>query len=175
MISSMEPNYREHIRTAQSTDADAISALSEASYSRLLAASYDSGVLRLALPYMVKANSKLLASGAYYVAEIKPGVLVGCGGWSAEKPGGGEIIEGEAHVRHFAVLPEWTRRGYGTSLLTRCMGDARSLGIRKLHCFSTLNAEPFYRASGFVTIGPIDVPMGPTAALPGILMQRELT
>lgn len=170
----MEPNYSEHIRIAQPTDADAISALSETSYSRLLAASYDSGVLRQALPYMVKANSKLLASGAYYVAEIKPGVLIGCGGWSAAKPGGGEIIEGEAHVRHFAVHPEWTRRGYGTSLLTRCIGDARSLGIRRLHCFSTLNAEPFYRASGFVTIGPIDVPMGPTIALPGILMKREI-
>jgi N-acetylglutamate synthase-like GNAT family acetyltransferase len=170
----MEPIYRDHIRTARPTDADAISALSEASYSRLLAESYDSGVLRLALPHMIKANLKLLASGSYYVAEIRPGVLVGCGGWSAAKPGGGEIVEGEARVRHFAVHPEWTRRGLGTSLLTRCIGDARSLGIRKLHCFSTLNAEPFYRASGFETIGPIDVPMGATVAFPGILMKYEI-
>jgi N-acetylglutamate synthase-like GNAT family acetyltransferase len=170
----MEPIYRDRIRTALPTDADAISALSEASYSRLLAASYDRGVLRLALPHMIKANPELLASGAYYVAEARPGVLVGCGGWSAAKPGGGEIIEGEAHVRHFAVHPEWTRRKYGTSLLARCIGDARTLGIRKLHCFSTLNAEPFYRASGFETIGPIDVPMGRTAALPGILMKYEI-
>ena len=169
------PIYRDHIRTAQPTDADAISALSEASYSRLLAESYDSGVLHLALPHMIKVDPKLLASGAYYVAEIKPGVLVGCGGWTAAKPGGGgESIEGEAHIRHFAVHPEWTRRGYGTSLLTRCIGDARSLGIRKLHCFSTLNAEPFYRASGFETIGRIDVPMGKTVVLPGILMKCEI-
>jgi GNAT superfamily N-acetyltransferase len=170
----MEPIYQGHIRTALPTDADAIRALSEASYLRLLAESYDSGVLRLALPYMIKANPKLLASGAYYVAEIRPGVLVGCGGWSAAKPGSEEIVEGEAHVRHFAVHPEWTRRGYGTSLLTHCIADARSLGIRKLHCFSTLNAEPFYLASGFETIGPIDVLIGKTVALPGILMKREI-
>jgi hypothetical protein len=50
------PIYRDHIRTAQPTDGDAISALSEASYSRLLAGSYDSGVLQLALPHMIKAD-----------------------------------------------------------------------------------------------------------------------
>jgi GNAT superfamily N-acetyltransferase len=170
----MEPIYRDHIRTALPTDADAISALSEASYLRLLAESYDSGVLRLPLPYMIKVDPKLLASGAYCVAEARPGVLVGFGGWSAARPGSGEIIEAEAHIRRFAVHPEWTRRGLGTSLLTRCIGQARSLGIRKLHCFSTLNAEPFYRPSGFETVGPIDVPMGKTVALPGISMKREI-
>ena len=52
------PVYRDHIRTAQPKDADAVSALSEASYSRLLAESYDSGVLYLALPHMIKADPK---------------------------------------------------------------------------------------------------------------------
>ena len=161
------------IRTARSTDKDAVSALLDASYSYLLAGSYDRGVLSLALPYMVKANLTLLASGTYYVAETEPSILIGCGGWTAAKPGSGEIIEGEAHIRHFAIHPEWTRRGIGKALLARCISDARSIGIRRLHCFSTLNAEPFYRASGFQTIGLIDVPMGPTIAFPAVLMQCE--
>jgi GNAT superfamily N-acetyltransferase len=104
--------------------------------SRLFAVSYDSKILRLALPYIIKANPALLASGTYYVAETEPGILVGCGGWTAEKPGSGETAAGEAHIRHFAIHPEWTRRGIGASLLARCIRDARSLGIRKLHCFS---------------------------------------
>jgi N-acetylglutamate synthase-like GNAT family acetyltransferase len=65
-------------------------------------------------------------------------------------------------------------RGIGTSLLARCFSDARQRGIRQLHCFSTWNAERFYQASGFKTIGPIDVPMGPSLTFPGVLMSRAL-
>jgi N-acetylglutamate synthase-like GNAT family acetyltransferase len=162
------------IRPARPADTDAVSILLEASYSRLLVASYDSNILCLALPYMIKSNPALLASGTYYVAETKPGILIGCGGWTAAKPGSGEITEGEAHIRHFAIHPKWTRRGIGTSLLARCISDARSLGISKLHCFSTLNAEPFYKASGFDTVGSIDVPMGPTITFPAVLMKCEI-
>ncbi|MBV8174054.1 MAG: hypothetical protein JO151_05755 [Verrucomicrobia bacterium] len=56
----------------------------------------------------------------------------------------------------------------GSALLARCISDARSLGIRKLHCFSTLNAERFYWAAGFNTVGPIDVPLGSSLTFPGI-------
>jgi N-acetylglutamate synthase-like GNAT family acetyltransferase len=147
-------------------DTDAVSILLEISYSHLLA--------NTALPYMVKANPTLLASGTYYVAEAEPSTLVGCGGWTPTEPGSGEIVEGEAHIRHFAVHPDWIKRGIGTALLSRCITDARLVGIHKFHCFSTLNAEPFYRASGFRTIGVIDVRMGPTIAFPAVLMERNI-
>jgi GNAT superfamily N-acetyltransferase len=162
------------IRTASPVDANAVSILLDISYSHLLAGSYDGNLLELALPYMIKANPALLASGTYYVAEGEPGTLVGCGGWTPAKPGSGEIVEGEAHIRHFAVHPDWIKRGIGTALLTRCITDASLVGIHKLHCFSTLNAEPFYRASGFRTVGLIDVPMGPTIAFPAVLMERNI-
>jgi N-acetylglutamate synthase-like GNAT family acetyltransferase len=123
------------IRIARPSDSDAVSALLEASYSTLLAARYDHEMLSRALPLMTRANPTLLASGTYYVAESDQGNLVGCGGWTTARPGGGEIIEGEAHIRHFATHPEWVGRGIGTSLLARCFSDARPLGIRKLHCF----------------------------------------
>lgn len=113
------------------------------------------------------------ASGTYYVAESNAGALVGCGGWSSERPGSGDTIEGEWYVRHFATHPKSLGRGIGRSVLDRCFIDAQPF-IRTLHCFSTLNAEPFYRACGFETIGPIDVPMGPTRRFPCILMKRRL-
>ena len=56
----------------------------------------------------------------------------------------------------------------------RCFRDARSLSIRQLHCLSTLNAERFYRASGFDTVKEIDVPVETNLTLPVILMGREL-
>jgi N-acetylglutamate synthase-like GNAT family acetyltransferase len=115
----------------------------------------------------------LLACGTYYVAENEQGDLVGCGGWTTAHPGSGEVIEAEAHIRHFATHPVWVRQGIGTSLLAQCFSDTRRLGITKLHCFSTLNAEPFYKAFGFETVGPIEVPMGPSMTFPGVLMIRN--
>jgi GNAT superfamily N-acetyltransferase len=162
------------IRIATPTDSDAVSALLVASYSTLLAACYESDMLAGALPHLTKANPTLLACGTYYVAEREPSNLVGCGGWTAAKPGSGEVTEGEAHIRHFATHPEWTRRGIGSALLARCISDARLVGVRKLHCFSTWNAERFYRAAGFETVGPIDIPMGPSMTFPGILMSRQI-
>jgi N-acetylglutamate synthase-like GNAT family acetyltransferase len=166
------PTYS--IRIADLSDSDAVSALLAASYSILFPAHYSSETLRSALPHMIKANPKLLASGTYYVAEAEQGNLAGCGGWTAARPGSGEIVEGEAHIRHFATHPDLVRWGVGGNLLARCFSDARHLSIRKLIVFSTLGAERFYEAFGFKRIGPIEVPMGQSLMFPAILMSREL-
>jgi N-acetylglutamate synthase-like GNAT family acetyltransferase len=162
------------IRIARLSDSDAVSALLLISYSTFLTARYDADLLRHALPFITKAQLTLLATETYYVAETELGSLVGCGGWTAAHPKSGEIIEREAHIRHFATHPEWGRRGVGASLLARCFMDARQLGIGKLNCYSSLNAEEFYQASGFQTIGPIDIPAGPSLVFPTVLMSREL-
>jgi N-acetylglutamate synthase-like GNAT family acetyltransferase len=162
------------VRIASLADLDAVTALVEVSYSQLLAASYDRDLLGRALPHLTRANRTLLASRTYYVAEREPGDLVGCGGWTTASPVSGEIIGGEAHIRLFATHPVWVRRGVGAALLARCIRDAQAHGVRKLNCFSTLNAEGFYRAYGFDSVRPIEVAMGPDLTLPGVLMTRAL-
>jgi N-acetylglutamate synthase-like GNAT family acetyltransferase len=162
------------IRVAKPADFGAVGALLAASYSSLLADHYDSDTLSRSLPILTKANPTLLASGTYYVAEDEPDNLVGCGGWATRGPRSEVINDGEAHIRHFATHPAWVRRGVATSLLTRCFSDARLLSIRKLHCLSSLNAQAFYRAFGFDTVGPIDLPLGPSLTIPCVLMSREL-
>ncbi len=74
------------IRVARPADSDAVTALHIASYSRVLAASYDSDLLGRTLSQMTRANPTLLMSGTYYVAEREPGNLVGCGGWTTARP-----------------------------------------------------------------------------------------
>ena len=162
------------IRIANPTDSEAVGALLVASYSTLLKASYDSDLLARALPHITKPNPGLLGCGTYYVAETELGDVVGCGGWTREMPGSGEITDGEAHIRHFATHPDWTRQGIGSALLAHCINEARSLGIRKLHSFSTLNAEHFYRAAGFYAVRPIGVQLGPNVTFPGTLMSCEI-
>ena len=161
------------IRIARPEDSDAVSALLFASYSTVLARHYDRGLLDQALPYVSKANPTLLASGNFYVAESKAGPLIGCGGWSMERPGTAEIVPGEGHVRHFATHPDWLGQGIGAAVMARCLGDARQ-HINRVHCYSTLNAEPFYRACGFETVGPIEIALGPAVKFPSILLKREL-
>jgi N-acetylglutamate synthase-like GNAT family acetyltransferase len=145
-----------------------------ASYSSLLADHYDSDTLIRALPILTKANPTLLASGTYYVAESEPDNLVGCGGWATRAPSSDAVVDGEAHIRHFAIHPAWVHRGIAASLLARCVSDARRLGIRKLHCISSLNAQAFYRASGFDTVEPMDLPLEPGLTIRCVMMRRAL-
>lgn len=162
------------IRVARPADFDAVGALLAASYSSLLAGHYDSDTLSRALPILTKPNPTLLASGTYYVAEGESAKLVGCGGWATTAPRSNAVIDGEAHIRHFAIHPAWVHHGVATSLLARCFSEARLLGIRKLHCISSLNAQAFYRTSGFDTIEPMDLALEPGLTIRCVLMSRAL-
>jgi N-acetylglutamate synthase-like GNAT family acetyltransferase len=163
------------LRVAGPIDGPAVSALLEASYTKLLAIDYEPDLLAKLLPLVTKANSQLLASENFYVAQTQLGHFIGCGGWSREQPGSGEIRQGEAHIRHFTTHPNWIRRGVGRALLNRCVQDAKTAAVKVLECHSSLSAVDFYRASGFVAIRPIDMQSSPDVCIPGILLRRELS
>jgi N-acetylglutamate synthase-like GNAT family acetyltransferase len=167
-------DWRYVLRVATPRDAEAVSELLRASYPRLMRSAYDEEVLAPALEVMTQANPSLLRSGTYYVAELTNGFLVGCGGWTPERPGTKSVEPGLGHVRHFAVHPDWTRRGIGRALLEACGRTARAAGVRAFECYSSLNAEKFYRALGFVRIREMDMELKPPVVLPGVLMRRNL-
>jgi GNAT superfamily N-acetyltransferase len=162
------------IRTASPEDSDPVQSLLEASYPTLFRPFYSDEALAAALPLMTKANPRLLASGNYFVAETGTREIVGCGGWSHERPGSGALEDRLGHVRHFATHPDWVRKGIGRALLARSIETARAEGIKCLECNSSLAAEAFYRALGFETVGPVDVDMGGSVRFPGIIMQMAL-
>jgi len=163
------------IRLATPGDASAVTALLEASYPKLFAAGYDPKILATALPRMTKANPRLLASGGFFLAESEDRQIVGCGGWSKERPGTNETREGEAHIRHFATHPDWLRRGIGRAMIARCVAQAKAAGIERFDCYSSLVAVDFYEAMGFTVVGPMTLELGLDVTLPGCLMSRALT
>jgi N-acetylglutamate synthase-like GNAT family acetyltransferase len=173
-VGAMNDSPDHFVRVATPADFDAVGTLLSMSYPKLLADHYDRDTLIRALPILTKPNPTLLASGTYYVAESAPGHLVGCGGWATKGPRSDVVVEREAHIRHFATHPAWVQRGIATSLLDRCFSDARLSGVRKLHCISSLNAEAFYRAHGFDTVEPIDLPLEPGLTIRCVLMSSEL-
>lgn len=168
----MDSHYNLRIATPQ--DADAVSELLRVSYPRLMRPAYDAAQLAPALELMTKANPALLSSGTFYLAELVTGLLVGCGGWTPEQPGTQRVEPGLGHIRHFAVHPDWTRRGIGRSILTACTDAARVAGVRTFECYSSLNAENFYGALGFVSIRELEIELKPSMMFRGVLMRRNL-
>ncbi len=164
------------IKVATPSDAADTTALLEAVYPVLMQGAYDPVVLARGLPLMTRANPALLNSGSFYLATglaAPEPVVAGCGGWTRERPGTGEVEAGLGHIRHFATHPDWTGRGIAKSLLDRCVVHAPAAGVRRLECYSSLNAEGFYAAFGFAAVRPMDVHMG-TLLFPSILMTLDL-
>jgi GNAT superfamily N-acetyltransferase len=162
------------LRVTIPDDADAISALLEASYTAAFAGHYENHVLAAALPLMTRANPRLLASGTYHVAETGDGVPIGCGGWTIDRPGTAEVVPGLAHVRHFGTHPDWARCGVGRALFGRCADEAKARGIGRLECYSSLVAENFYRALGFTVVERKDIELRAGITLAGVVMAFDL-
>ncbi len=135
------------IRVASRDDAAAVGDLLETSYTALLPAGYDVGHLARLMPEIAGANPDLLSSGTYYLAETPDDLLVGCGGWSADRPGDGDVVGELGHIRHFACHPDWLGHGIGRALYERCEQDARAAGKRRFECNASLVAEGFYARS----------------------------
>ena len=165
------------VRAASLADVDAVEALLCASYPTLLASTYEAGLLARAVPFLVRPAPKLITSGTWYVAEFPPQRwFAGCGGWTLAGPDGGAESADRTlgHVRHFATHPECVRRGIGRAVFARCVADARTSGVEAFECYSTLVAEPFYRALGFELVGPISVRLGGRIDFPAVCMRLRL-
>jgi len=167
-------------RVASPSDEAGVSALLETSYSVLMARDYTPELLTLALPLICKANPALLRSGTYWVAENLQGEMVGCGGWTAQRPGSGDTlggiggIGGIGHIRHFATHPAWTRRGIGRVLMDACKDDARKKDVSRFECYSSLSARSFYAALDFQACGSIDIALGNSCLFPSVRMECPL-
>lgn len=164
----------ERLRTASPDDRAPVSDLLGLSYQVLMAGAYPADLLAQALPMISKANPVLLASGRYGLIEDEAGRLLACGGWSLERPGSGDVVEGLAHIRHFAVHPDAVRHGLGRQLYQWCEDSARIAGMTNFECHASLNAEGFYRRLGFRRSREFGLRLNASLMLPAIEMVKEL-
>jgi len=162
------------IRTAEPSDEAGVEALLAVSYADLMADRYEPALLERVLPLITRANPALLESGTWFVAESSDGAIIGCGGWTPERPDSGEVETTLGHVRHFATDPGWTGRGIGRAIHNRSCEQAIAAGIERFICYASLNALDFYAALGFRSIRRIDVPIAADLRFPAMLMELDL-
>lgn len=139
-----------------------------------MAGTYGAALLDRALPVITRANPALLASGTWHLAVSEPGMVIGCGGWTAARPDTVETRPAVGHVRHFATHPDWIGRGVGRALYLHAERQALEAGIRRFICYASLNAVPFYGALGFRSLRRIEVPLPGGVPFPAMLMEHEL-
>lgn len=155
-------------------DAEQLGELIYKSYSELMKSHYDSSLLDRALPLITQANMQLINSGKFYVMVSNNGKFLACGGWSVEAPEGGYSTGGVGHLRHFATLPEYLRKGMARAIYNVCHDEAVEMGIGVFECFSSVNAEDFYRSVGFATIETKAIPLPGNVAFPCIHMKKRV-
>lgn len=156
------------IRPSTRADLAAVDALLARTYPKLLKADYPPSVLVTALPIISRARPELLVCGTYYVVE-EDGAIVGAGGWTRDRK-----RAGVGHIRHVVTDDRALRRGVGRALMQHCFDVARGARVKRMECWATRTAEPFYAAVGFRSLGPMDVTLAGGIVFPSIRMMRDL-
>jgi len=162
------------IRPGTQADIAAVDALLARAYPRLLKVDYPPSVLVTALPLISRANPRLITCGTYFLAESAAGALLGAGGWTAARPGSGKTEAALCHVRHVVTDDRAVRRGVGRAVMARVIGTARAAGMRRIECYSTRTAVPFYVAMGFGRGQSILVQLAPGIEFPAVCMTLDL-
>lgn len=155
-------------------DEAAVTRLLQVSYGKLMPPAYGQVQTEALLPIIGRAQPELMASGSYYLAVTPLDEVIGAGGWTRAWPGRGEVEEHVGHIRHVATDPGWTGKGVGRAIMERSFGEASAAGMRRLACYSSLNAVDFYARLGFKEVHRIDIPMGGDLVMTSILMERAL-
>jgi GNAT superfamily N-acetyltransferase len=178
------------IRPATLADREGVTSLLQQSYGTLLRADYTEDCLAQYLPLISQPRDELLTCNTWYVVQ-DPSTheLVGCGGWTVDPPKSPDgtiatikesnLSQFVPHLRHFAVHPNYLRRGIASDIWNCCKSAiearcaAENVPFPTLEVFSTLTAESFYKSLGFEQVSRIDLELVPGATFPSILMRRE--
>lgn len=190
------------IRQAVPADIPALRVLIDASVRQLQAGDYTPSQLESALETVYGVDSRLIADGTYFAAEVSAAethaaparasdgqvgrhtTVIGCGGWSKRKTlYGGDRWSGRqddlldphrdaARIRAFFVDPAWARQGIGSLILEACESGAKAAGFTRLETGATLTGVPFYRAKGYADLEHLTVPLPNGESLPIVRMAK---
>ena len=120
-------------------------------------------------------DTQLIADGTYLLAECARATLYG-GDHSTSLRDAAMLDPATqaARIRAMYTDPDFTRRGLGRMILTRCEDAAREAGFRRAEMMATLAGEPLYRACGYEVIEPVRSAPVDGVSVPLIRMGKAL-
>lgn len=74
------------------------------------------------------------------------------------------------HVGRMAIIPDWRGQGVGRALLDAVLHVAKAQGHQRIQLSAQTHAAGFYRAAGFMAVGP----EYEEAGIPHVAMQKTL-
>jgi GNAT superfamily N-acetyltransferase len=176
------------LRQAAAADIPALRVLIDASVRGLQVTDYTPAQIEGALQTVYGVDSQLIADGTYFVVEARSEPeIVGCGGWSKRNTlFGGDRWTGRedspldprrdaAKIRAFFVHPNWARRGIGSMILEACEKASAAAGFNRFEMGATLTGVALYRASGYVALENLDVPLKNGESLAVVRMEKRIS
>ncbi len=130
--------------------------------------------LDLLLPRVTRVKTPLLTVGTFHLLVDTQGQVAACGGWTREAPSTGQVVDGVAHIRHFATAPDYSGMGMGRRIFETCLAEAAAAEIRTFTCEAALGSEGFYTALGFAVVDQRTAEMGGGVRLPLKIMTRTI-
>jgi putative acetyltransferase len=119
-----------------------------------------------AAPERVEGFARAIAAG-YEVVVVAVGP-------SNEILGFGSIVPSNNELRAVYVRPEYGRNGIGRAIFSRLENIARELGVNELQMDSSIYAEAFYKANGFISEGTGKHPMPSGRQMACVRMRKRL-
>jgi GNAT superfamily N-acetyltransferase len=171
------------LRLATMADVPVLNRLIALSARQLSVGFYSPAQVEAAIRYVFGVDSKLVADGTYFVAEIGA-TIVACGGWSRRRTlyGGDQRPIGEAafldpateaaRIRAFFVHPQSARRGIGRRILAACVDAGRAAGFNRFELMATLPGVPLYAAEGFRRVEDVVDVLPDGTSIPFVRMVR---
>jgi GNAT superfamily N-acetyltransferase len=184
-LSMTRPNYL--IRQADETEAGLVSYLRLASLLSLEMAGYSLVTIREFMTALPDVDSRLLATGSYYLAD-DGGDLIGGAGWSVlplmflgpnligEDGRRLELTlrEDSVLVRGFFLDPDMGRHGAGSALLSHIEEDAMRAGYSGAEIVVPAFSQLRYRGLGFKPANKLAMKLDGGAMLPLLQMRKRL-
>ena len=138
-----------------------------------LAALYRAAALRLGPLVYTPEQARAWAAFADDAPAFRAYVL-DADTWIAERPGDARILgfcgvatrDGLGEVNSLYVTPGLTRRGLGTEMLRRALGQAEEAGARRFAAWVTPFSRPVFLAAGFRLADTVVAPFA------GVLFER---
>ena len=173
------------IRKADLRDIENLQKLIDVS-ARILGRSFYTGEqIEAALGSAWGVDTQLIRDETFFVVEIRPQEIAGCGGWSwrrtlfgADNQQGREASrldpnKDPARIRAFFVHPNFARHGIGQRLLEHCEAEARASGFKSTELVATLPGEPFYRRFGYAQVERIAHPLKDGLTIEFVRMRKQ--